>query len=98
MKIFPQIRAIPVGTVFRPNYIVKTIGTSRGEPALVYVIRNRGGGKPSTKRICESEWELSYQQLLRPSKFTLDWFMKNMPYVPYDCQFTFRVTVEAITS
>ena len=95
MKIFPQIRAIPVGTVFEPNYIVNTIGTSRGEPALVYVIRNRGVGKPSTKRICESEWELAYQQLLGPGQFTLDWFKENMPYAAKDGQCSFRVTGEA---
>ncbi len=98
MKIFPKVRAIPVGTVFPPNYVVKTIGTSRGEPALVYVIRSRAGDRPSTKRISESEWELAYRQLLSSGQFTLDWFKKNMPYAAKDGQCSFRVAGEAFAS
>lgn len=97
MKVFPQVSAIPAGTVLPPNYRVKTIGTSRNQPALVYFIPNKQGGTPSTKRICESDWELAYGNLLKSGQFTLRWFEKNM-LCAVDGQCGFRVTGEVFVS
>jgi hypothetical protein len=75
--IFPRVRAIPAGTVLRPNYTV--IGLTRDGSALVYRIPNRQGGRPSEKNIPAPEWEIAYKQLITSGKFDRPWFDSNVP-------------------
>jgi hypothetical protein len=92
---FQQVLAIPQGTKIGSSFTVKGPGTSRGEPALVYVIPNNRGGKPSLKRIRESEWKLAYRHLKKHGTFTLTAFHKTMPDAAKDgeCNFAFILGV-----
>jgi hypothetical protein len=92
--IFDRIRTIPIGTKIRPDYTVKGLGKSRGEEALVYLVPNRSGGKPSEKRVRSSEWETAYQHLLSGNQMTRNWFEENMPDAAKDGTCGFRVTGE----
>jgi hypothetical protein len=60
-------------------YTVKAFKKRNGEPALVYRIPNRGGGKPYEKRIPERECELAHSELVNSGEFTRAWFIHNMP-------------------
>ena len=74
---------------------MKGPGTSRGEPALVYVIPNKRGGKPSLKRIRKSEWTSAYRHLIKHGTFTQLAFQKTMPDAAKDgdCNFYFTLGV-----
>ncbi len=75
---FSQVLAIPKGTKIK-SYIVKGPGESRGEPALVYLIQNKKGGKPNEKRIRESEWNAALQYIKTYGEFTFEAFKATMP-------------------
>jgi hypothetical protein len=96
MMIFPQIQAIPAGTKLDPDYTVKGLGKSRGEDALVYLVPNRRVGKPSEKRIRQSEWEAAYQHLSNGGHITRTWFKQNTPDAYKDGPCAFRVMGEVL--
>ncbi len=87
---FSKVLAIPKGTKIG-SYIVKGPGTSRGEPALVYLIRNKKGGKSNEKRIRQSEWKAAHLYLRAHSSFPLSAFSKTMPDAAKDgeCNYLF---------
>lgn len=92
---FEQVLAIPRGTKIGPNFVVKGPGRSRGEPALVYSIPNKRGGKPYLKRIRATEWTAAYRHLTRHGTFTLTAFSKRMPDAAKDgeCNFYFTLGI-----
>jgi hypothetical protein len=92
---FDQILAIPQGTKIGSSFTVKGPGTSRGEPALVYVIPNNRGGKPSLKRIRKSEWTSACRHVEKHGTFPLTAFRETMPDAARDgeCNFAFAVGV-----
>ena len=94
--IFARVRAISTGTKITPDYTVKGIGKSRQEEALVYLVPNRGGGKPSPKRIRSSEWETAYQHLLAGGHITRKWFEQNIPGAAKDGPCSFRFIGEVL--
>lgn len=73
---FSQVLTIRKGTKIG-SYIVKGPGESRGESALVYLIRNNAGGKPNQKRIRESEWKAAVQHLKAHGSFRPRLIPKN---------------------
>jgi hypothetical protein len=94
--IFEQVRTITIGTKIHPDYKVKGVGKSRGEEALVYLVPNRRGGKPSEKRVRKSEWEAAYQHLLNGGHITRDWFQQNISDADKDGPCGFRFTGEVL--
>lgn len=77
MGIFKRIAAMPPKTRVQPEYLVKGLGTSRNETALVYLVPSRKGGKPSEKRVRKSEWEAAHNELQKGGQFTRQWFDQN---------------------
>ncbi len=75
----------------KDNFVVKTWGKRRGEPALVYFIPNHlNPTKPYEKGITESEFEKSFAQLQKSGEFTRDWFNKFLHACAKegDCNYT----------
>lgn len=93
---FSKVLAIPKGTKIGP-YIVKGRGTSRAAPALVYLIRNRKGGRPNEKRIGQSEWNAAVRYLDRHGTFPLSAFRKKMPDAAKDGPCNYRFVCELFT-
>jgi hypothetical protein len=90
---FQQVLDIPQEKKIVSRFTVKSPGTSRGEQALVYVIPNNRGGKPSLKRIRESEWKSAYRHLKKHGTFTLPAFQKTMPDAAKDGECNLRFTL-----
>jgi hypothetical protein len=74
---FQRVLAIPKGTKIG-NFTVMGPGISRGEPELLYKIPNNRGGKPSLRRIRQSEWKSAYRYLRKHGTFTELAFHKTM--------------------
>lgn len=92
---FSQVLAIPKGTKIK-SFVVKGPGKSRGEPALVYLIRNKKGGKASEKRIRQSEWDAALQYIKAHGEFTFEAFHATMPDAAKDGECNFHFTWGAL--
>jgi len=88
---FEQVLSIPKGTKIG-SHVVKGPGKSRGEPAIVYLIRSKKGGKPNEKRIRQSEWNAALQYIKAHGKFTLEAFRMTMPDAAKDGECNFHFT------
>jgi len=65
-------------------YRVKGFGQKKGEPALVYLIRNR-----HQKNVSQTEFQRAYTRLASANGFTRQWFEKNMKCAAAQpCNFT----------
>ncbi len=70
---------------------IKGWGHSRGERALVYTIPNKKDNtKLSSKRVKESDFRKTHDQLIKNGTFTKQWFAENLPECSKDgdCNFT----------
>jgi hypothetical protein len=76
---FQRVLAISKGTKIG-KFTVMGPGISRGEPELLYKIPNNCGGKPSLRRIRQSEWKSAYRYFRKHGTFTELAFHKTMPY------------------
>jgi hypothetical protein len=95
--VFDEIlRVMPKGTIIpKPRsmrkYIIKGLGTRRGEKALIYTILNRNNPhKPYEKGVTVSELEQCYARLIVSGAFTRQWFTKTLPQCNAEgsCNFT----------
>lgn len=78
----------PVATA---DFIVKTWGKRRGEPALIYRIPNHSNPrKPHEKGVTASEFERAYAELQKSGEFTRSWFDKHLSECAAEgaCNFT----------
>ncbi len=70
--VIPKPRAIA-------NFVVKGLGTRRGEEALIYLIPNhKNPDRPYQKGITKSEFDTAYEQLISSGSFTKSWFDNNL--------------------
>lgn len=72
------------------GFMVKGWGTRRGEPALIYTIPNRRGGRPYEKGVTVSDFERAWRQLEAAGELTHAWFRANLPACAAEgsCNFT----------
>ncbi|MGV0820357.1 hypothetical protein [Martelella sp. AMO21009] len=83
-EIIERIRQLPPGTVIpkpeaRSPFMVKGIGTRRGEDALVYYIPNNKGGRPHQKGVTFTEFSKAFAELTRSGMLTHAWANAHIP-------------------
>ena len=79
--IFHRITATLIGGTSVPgtSYIIKGVGSRRGEAALVYLIPNRSApGRPREKGVTEAEFNQAYGELLNSGSFSRMWFSAHL--------------------
>jgi hypothetical protein len=96
-ELFAELeKRITPGTIVpkpqaKDDFIVKGLGTRRGERALIYTIPNhKNPTKPYEKGITASEWERAFTQLRNTGDFSRGWFQRAMPACAKEggCNFT----------
>jgi hypothetical protein len=72
----------PGSEIPKPNalapFLIKGMGTRRGEAALIYMIPSHTGRRPYEKGITFSEFTLAHAELERSGEFTTKWFKTHL--------------------
>lgn len=71
-------------------FLVKGLGTRRGESALIYTIPSHTGRRPHEKGITISEFSRALAELNESGEFTRAWFNENLAACAKEgaCNFT----------
>ena len=95
VEILPG-KSVRIGAIIpkpdaKADFVVKRLGSRRGETALIYTIPNHSNPKkPYEKGISGSEWEAAYEQIYSAGEFSRKWFNQSMPACAKEggCNFT----------